>query len=168
MSRFEPCMKELCWDHFLLPQHIHILLLASFVMRFCMIRWHFMLQLRKAVLAEVMSAVKLLVHCQQFNIGMAVAISSHIRHHLEPALDWQHSDERVYLEHAALLQLEPLQELLTFLWTHLSSKMQLLEPYIRAHQLLCTPVSQHPDGIDAACSSAKLHACWCCLPSHSS
>lgn len=34
--------------------------------------------------------------------------------------------------------------------------MQLLEPYIMAHQLLCTPVSQHPDGIDFVCSSACL------------
>ncbi len=119
-----------------------------------------MLQLRKAVLAEIVAAVKLLVRCQQFSVGMAIAVSGHIRHHLQPALDWHHSDGRVYLEHAALLQLEPLQELLNFLWTHLSSKMQLLEPYIRAHQLLCIPVSQHPGGIDLACFSAKLHACW--------
>ncbi|KAA6426044.1 MAG: hypothetical protein FRX49_03896 [Trebouxia sp. A1-2] len=112
------------------------------------------LELRKAVLAEIVAAVKLLVRCQQFSVGMAVAVSGHIRHHLGPALDWQHSDERVYLEHAALLQLEPLQELLTFLWNHLSLKMQLLEPYIRAHQLLCTPSADtplsalevHPDG----------------------
>lgn len=119
-----------------------------------------MLQLRKAVLAEILAAVKLLVRCQQFSVGMAVAISGHISHHLGPELDWQCSDGRVYLEHAALLKLEPLQELLTFLWTHLSLKMQLLEPYIKAHQLLCTPVSQHPDDILFACSSAKLHDCW--------
>ena len=102
-----------------------------------------MLQLRKAVLAEIVAALKLLVRCQHFSVGMAVAVSSHIRRHLGPALDWRHSDGRVYLEHAALLQLEPLQELLTFLWTHLSLKMQLLEPYIKAQHLLCTPVSQH-------------------------
>ncbi|DBA68222.1 TPA: hypothetical protein ACH3X2_013838 [Trebouxia sp. C0005] len=115
---------------------------------------HHITPLRKAVLAEIVAAVKLLVRCQQFSVGMAVAVSGHIRHHLGPALDWQHSDERVYLEHAALLQLEPLQELLTFLWNHLSLKMQLLEPYIRAHQLLCTPSADtplsalevHPDG----------------------
>ncbi|DBA95344.1 TPA: hypothetical protein ACH3X3_013230 [Trebouxia sp. C0006] len=115
---------------------------------------HQIMPLRKAVLAEIVAAVKLLVRCQQFSAGMAIAVSGHIRHHLRPALDWHHSDGRVYLEHAALLQLEPLQELLNFLWTHLSSKMQLLEPYIRAHQLLCipsldTPLSAlevHPDG----------------------
>ncbi len=119
-----------------------------------------MLQLRKAVLAEIVAAVKLLVCCQQFSVGMAIAVSAHIRQHLGPALDWRHSNGRVYLEHAALLQLEPLQELLNFLWTHLSSKMQLLEPYIRAHHLLCTPVSQHPDDIHLPFSSTKLHSCW--------
>ena len=84
-----------------------------------------MLQLRKAVLTEIVAAVKLLVCCQQFSVGMVVAVSGHIRHHLGPALDWQHSDGRVYQEHATLLQLEPLQELLTFLWIHLSLGMQL-------------------------------------------
>ncbi|DBA77474.1 TPA: hypothetical protein ACH3X1_009298 [Trebouxia sp. C0004] len=113
---------------------------------------HHITPLRKAVLGEVLAAVKLLLRCQQFSVGTAVAVSGHIRHHL--GLDWQHSDGRVYLEHAVLLQLEPLQELLTFLWTHLSLRMQLLEPYIRAHQLLCTPsldtplsaLDVHPDG----------------------
>ncbi len=99
------------------------------------------LQMRGAVLDEVMAAVKLLMDSQLFSCGMAAAISSHIRQRLGPNFSWQDFGDRVFLKHASLLDLEPLQELLTFLWTQLGLRMQLLGPYIKAQQLLRHPVS---------------------------
>ncbi|DBA77471.1 TPA: hypothetical protein ACH3X1_009295 [Trebouxia sp. C0004] len=93
-------------------------------------------QMRSAVLDEVVAAVKLLMDSQLFSCSMAAAISSHIREHLGPNFSWQDFGDRVYLEHASLLDLEPLQELLTFLWTQLGLKMHLLDLYIKAQQLL--------------------------------
>ena len=100
-----------------------------------------MLQMRSAVLEEVMAAVHLLMDSQLFRCGMAAAISSHIRQHLGHSFSWQDFGDRVYMEHASLLDLEPLQELLTFLWTQLGLRMHLLDPYIKAQQLLRHPVS---------------------------
>ncbi len=99
------------------------------------------LQMRDAVLDEVLAAVHLLMDSQLFSCGMAAAISSHIRPHLGPNFSWQEFGDRVYLEHASLLDLEPLQELLTFLWTQLGLKAHLLDPYIKAQQLLRHQVS---------------------------
>ncbi len=94
-----------------------------------------------AALNEVMAAVQLLMDSQLFSCGMAAAIGSHIRQHLGPNFSWQDFGDRVYMEHASLLDLEPLQELLMFLWTQLGLKMHLLDPYIKAQQLLRYPVS---------------------------
>ncbi len=99
------------------------------------------LQMRGALLDEVMAAVHLLMDSQLFSCGIAAAISSHIRQRLGPNFSWHDFGDRVYMEHASLLDLEPLQELLTFLWTQLGLKMHLLDPYIKAHQLLRHPVS---------------------------
>ena len=99
------------------------------------------LQMRDAVLGEVITAVKLLMDSQLFSCGMAAAIGSHIRQCLGPNFSWQEFSDRVYLEHASLLNLESLQELLTFLWTQLGLRMHLLDPYITAQQLLRHPVS---------------------------
>ena len=98
------------------------------------------LQMRGAVLDEVMTTVQLLMDSQLFSCGMAAAIDSHIRQRLGPNFSWQDFGDRVFLEHASLLDLEPLKELLTFLWTQLGLRMQLLDPYIKAQQLLRHPV----------------------------
>lgn len=99
------------------------------------------LQMRGAVLDEVTAAVQLLMDSQLFSSGMAAAIGSHIGQRLGPNFSWQEFGDRVLLEHASLLDLEPLQELLTFLWTQLGLKMHLLDPYIKSQQLLRHPVS---------------------------
>ena len=78
---------------------------------------------------------------------MAAAVNSHIRQHLGSEFSWKEFGGRAYVEHAVLLGLEPLHELMTFLWVQLGLKLQLLDPYIRAQQLLHCPVS-------------ALHASW--------
>ncbi len=101
----------------------------------------FALQLRGAVLAEITLAVKLLVKCQQFSTGMATAVSTHIRYYLGHDFEWEHIGGVACLEHTMLLPLEPLQELLDFFWTQLGLKMELLEPFIRAQEVLRLSVS---------------------------
>ncbi|DBA68218.1 TPA: hypothetical protein ACH3X2_013835 [Trebouxia sp. C0005] len=108
-------------------------------------------QMRGAVLDEVMTTVQLLMDSQLFSCGMAAAIDSHIRQRLGPNFSWQDFGDRVFLEHASLLDLEPLKELLTFLWTQLGLRMQLLDPYIKAQQLL-----RHP-GPDAPYCALEVH-----------
>lgn len=112
--------------------------------------------MRGTVLDEVIAAVKLLMDSQLFSSGMAAAIGSHIRQRLGPNFSWQNFGDRVYLEHASLLDLEPLQELLTFLWTQLGLKMHLLDAYIKAQQLLRYPVSY----LDLHASSCPCILLW--------
>ena len=102
---------------------------------------------------EITAAASLLVHCQQFSCGMAAAVSSHIRQHLGSEFCWKEFGDRAYLEHAMLLGLEPLRELLTFLWVQLGLKLQLLDPYIEAQQMLRCPVSPF---LQAGCSPLTL------------
>lgn len=95
------------------------------------------MQARRAVLRDIASAVKLLIQCQQFSVSTAVAVGSHIQHHMGEF----HGAEHVYLDHAMLLELKPLQELLKFLWIQLGLRMQMLEPYTQAQSLLGFSVS---------------------------
>lgn len=106
------------------------------------------LQARRAVLKDIASAVKLLIQCQQFSVSTAVAVGSHIQHHLKDS-DWA---EPVYLDSAMLLELKPLQELLKFLWMQLGLRMRLLEPYIQTQSLL---------GFAVSSQTSSLHLCCC-------
>ena len=106
------------------------------------------LQARRAVLKDITSAVKLLIQCQQFSVSTAVAVGSHIQHHVKD-LD---RAEHVYLDSAMLLELKPLQELLKFLCMQLGLRMQLLEPYIQAQPLL---------GFSVSSQTSDNHLCCC-------
>lgn len=106
------------------------------------------MQVQGAVLEEVASALKVLINNQQFSTGMAMTIRNHIKQHVGAFSELSHCSQAIYLEHAMLLELEPLQQLLDFLWVQLAVRVHLLEPYIKAQRLLGFSVSP------ASCCSA--------------
>ena len=99
------------------------------------------MQWRDAVLKEVTSAVKLLIQFRQFSTSSAMAIASHIKQHVTDAKALDQLKQDVYMDYAMLLDLQPLQELLGFLWFQLGVRAQLLQPYIKAQSLLGVAVS---------------------------
>ena len=94
------------------------------------------LQARAAVLQEVTSAVKLLVQCQQFSTAAATAVGRHIKQHVTDCCKNFRFNQEVCLEHAMLLELDPLRELLDFLWVQLGLRRHVLEPFATAQALL--------------------------------
>lgn len=92
-----------------------------------------LLQIRAALLEEIQLAAQVLSEGNHFSLGVAAAISSHIRCYLgegegfaEPAL----------LDHARLLDVEPLKALLDFLWLQLGLKWDCLPQCINASVLM--------------------------------
>lgn len=140
--------------------------------------------MRKAALKELVLAVQLLVDGQQFTPGIATAVCGHIQHALHemrllnemglPSTD-------IYIEHAQLLPLGPLRELLHFLWVHIglrfnalpavehwrqrlrqvrNASLQLVQlhllPTIYCHPEVQAPCTQG-NCASACCSSIMLH-----------
>ena len=75
-----------------------------------------------------------------------MAIGCHIQQHAKHISNLDSSQRPVYLDHAMLLELQPLQELRDFLWVQLGLRVHLLEPYAQAQSLLGFPVS-HPGSL---------------------
>lgn len=84
-----------------------------------------------------------------------MAVGSHIQQHVTAVSDLDWTNQRVYLHHAMLLELKPLQELLGFLWLQLGLRIHMLEPYIKAQSLLGFSVRPHTSSYQVA--AANMH-----------
>lgn len=109
------------------------------------------LQLREALLEEIRLAALTLRESAKFSVGLASAISAHIHASLISNANLpgsrQFANQSMHLEHARLLEVEPLRALLSFLWIQLGLRWEILPCNQKAAEL--SLVSIH-------CSSPKL------------
>jgi len=88
------------------------------------------LQLRAALLEEIRLAATTLLESSKFTVGVATAISAHINASLVSSASVSGSKQLarqvMYLEHARLLDVQPLRALLHFLWTQLGFRWMFL------------------------------------------
>ena len=104
------------------------------------------IQVRAAFLEEVRLAAQFLSETGLFSIGIATAISGHISRSLlsSPSLleDGNLSEQSMLMDHARLLDVEPLQVLLHFLWVQLGIRWMYLPPVLKTGEItsvrLCT------------------------------
>ncbi len=98
------------------------------------------MQLRAALLEEVRLAAATLLESSKFSVGIATAISAHISASLVSSSSLfgskQLARQVMYLEHARLMDVQPLRVLLHFLWTQLGFRWMFLPHNQKTEDLL--------------------------------
>ena len=89
-------------------------------------------QIRAALLEEIRLAAHVLLDAGCFTAGIAAGVSCHIYSHLAGDVEF---DKPLFLDHARLLDEEPLTELLDFLWLQLGLRWSQLPQVLQANEL---------------------------------
>ena len=117
--------------------------------------------MRAAFLEEVRLALHTLSESGFLTAGIASAISGHINRSLLSSAGLagseRLSDQSMLIEHARLLQVEPLRTLLYFLWTQLGLRWTCLPVCKRAAELVVVRAC-----IVCGCALTWCYACCCC------
>lgn len=120
------------------------------------------LQLRAALLEEVRLAAATLLEASKFTVGIATAISAHINASLVSSSSLSGSKQLarqvMYLEHARLLDVQPLRVLLHFLWTQLGFRWMFL-PHTQKTEDLLVVVSICPVSLASTVFAAGTYVC---------
>lgn len=94
---------------------------------------YLLLQMRAAILEEIRLAAQVLTLDNHFSSGAAAAVGCYIRTFLTGVEGFAGP---VLLDHARLLDVEPLKGLLEFLWLLMGLKRHCLTPVIQANELM--------------------------------
>lgn len=89
-------------------------------------------QIRAALLEEIRLAAHVLLDAGCFSAGIAAAISCHIYTCICKDVDF---DKDLFLDHARVLDEEPLKALLDFLWVQLGLRWSQLPQVLRGSEL---------------------------------